>query len=534
MIDRSRPGGRSHRSDLWIGLFCLLAVCARIPTPERFLLDGDWGHQMAGANQIMAGEHPFIDFKSTYGPLTFYASALAQVLAGQRPIGEMALVITGYVIAYVVLFRLFWSASGRRAVAVVVLILALVLMPRLYKYYIVMGPALTLAASWRYVDTRNRRSLWALAAAVALSGLYRPDLGAAAALAAAVVVAVGARTAPQRIRCLAGLAGAILVCASPWLLCAVVRGGLGRYLHQSSYGAARHAAGMVLPLPGLRLQQSLLSLQSGIVLCFVGFHLLPVLCLIVLAVRRGELSARAQRTKILATVVLAQGLLIKSMVRTPHNHLLQLIPISLVLASWLAGLALSGLRAGGKWQRRGAMTALGLITAFGLLAMVVTLVALGGNGLGANSLAVLQSAGIYGAPRDAVLDHMARLDAHGWGPSALRYVRAHTAPTERLLVIPEPLTNFYYFADRRFAGGQPMVAPGYFSTAEDQREMVQRLSREEVALVIDMPGFELDDLEERKPESFAPILWTYIRHNYERAQAFGPVVIMRPVRRSGH
>jgi hypothetical protein len=80
----------------------------------------------------------------------------------------------------------------------------------------------------------------------------------------------------------------------------------------------------------------------------------------------------------------------------------------------------------------------------------------------------------------------------------------------------QPLrTDLYYFSDRRFAGGQPNVGPGNCSTEEEQIEMVDRLSREDVALVIDIPGFAVDSLETRRIERFAPILWRYLGESFK-------------------
>src|SRR6516225_7085371 len=62
----------------------LLSILFRTPWPRQVIGDSDAGHQLAGALQIARGGHPFADFRSTYGPLTFYVSFVGQWLSGWR------------------------------------------------------------------------------------------------------------------------------------------------------------------------------------------------------------------------------------------------------------------------------------------------------------------------------------------------------------------------------------------------------------------------------------------------------------------
>ncbi len=322
-----------------ITVLCVLWIGGRLPDPAVFLADPDWGHQTAGANQILLGEHPFIDFRSTYGPLTFYASALAHVLSGGRVVGEMALVVLGYALAYVLLFRLMRIAAHTARVAWPVTVAALILMPRLYKYYIVLAPALTLTAAWAHVDRPGGRTVWALGFAIALAGLFRPDFGAFAALTGIAAVALRPAPGPAvRLWRILGLLGAVLACATPWLLWVGVRGGLGEYIADSIVGAPRHAAGMALPLPVLHGPESTHAGATALLAAFVFFAVLPLAAVVVLLFRRVAVDV-GERARVLTLVVLAQATLLQAAHRSEVQHLLQAIPASFVLVAWLIGVA---------------------------------------------------------------------------------------------------------------------------------------------------------------------------------------------------
>jgi hypothetical protein len=68
--------------------------------------------------------------------------------------------------------------------------------------------------------------------------------------------------------------------------------------------------------------------------------------------------------------------------------------------------------------------------------------------------------------------------------SLARYVRACTAPTDRLLVTwfaPE----LYYYTDRAFAGGQLFWFDGYHDSPADQAKTIEILRRQSVPVIID-------------------------------------------------
>jgi hypothetical protein len=102
--------------------------------------------------------------------------------------------------------------------------------------------------------------------------------------------------------------------------------------------------------------------------------------------------------------------------------------------------------------------------------------------------------------------------AHGSMAGVLgRYVHDCTAPTDRLLVtayVPE----MFFLSGRGFAGGQPFFLAGFFSTEQDQRLTITRLSQESVPIAIRYTRTD-DDFQ----EGF-PLVDAYLRERYSTAR----------------
>jgi hypothetical protein len=514
------------QSPIVIGLVALLSllwISFKTPDPLFFMADPDGGHQLAGANQILLfGEHPFIDFRSTYGPLVFYMSALGQLLSGGRIIGEILLLIIGYTIAYVLLFKLLWKASRRLEVALFFTALALFLIPRIYKYYIVLGPVLVLFLAWNYIEKPSKISLWLMAFAIAVTGLFRPDFGLYSAVCG--IVTVASRPAPMRTviaKRLLSLIGAIVACASPWLLWALFNNGLGNYFYDSLLGAPRHAAGLALPTVNLQLEGSLFSPENGKFLLLKFFWLQAILLTVFLIVRRKHFVEQAWR-QIFSTSVLASLAMIQASHRADYSHLLQAIPISLVLCAWLVGLAIDQLRKNSNLQRF--FAALGLSTLTAISVLLISLNWQINSSTQFNPSHLLDSFQVYSRSKESFLNEMEEKYPGNWYSATVQHIKTCTQPSQRILAIPF-LTTLYYLSDRGFGSGQMLFAPGYFSTSNDQLRSIERMNQQEVAMTIEIPGYKYDNRDDRQIEQYIPLVAHYLRKNFVEIEQIKPVVI---------
>lgn len=494
-----------------VGAVCLVWSLGRLPSPRAFLTDAEYGHQLSAALQILRGEHPFVDVRSTYGPLRFYTSALAQVLSGHRILGELALDAVAYAAAYVVLFRLLLRASGSVAIALVLEACALILMPRTHKYFVVLMPLVVLWSAWRYADRPDATTLRRLALAVVLTGLFRPDFGVYGAFGATAGVWVHpADDWRARGRRVLALVAALLAWTSPWLLWLAVHGALGEYLLDSSVGAARHAAGMSLPFPTWETPGLVPGLSA---LAFGLSGLLPALAVGVLGLDRARITAEERRL-LPPLLVLAQCTLLQATHRSDFQHLLQSVPVTFVVVAWLAGRA---------WRLGGIGGAIGLAT-LGCWAAVMVAAVPAQPWRVVGPRALVARLRVFAETREEYLHALAADAGDAAFPSAVGYIRACTEPDARVLALPA-LASVYYLSDRSFAGGQIALQPGYFTTEADQRRMVARLSTENVPVMIEAVGYVLDGRPDRAGLTFAPIVADYLEANFVEVGRFGSIAV---------
>lgn len=506
-----------------IGMFILFYLLAKVPNPEYFLSDPDGGHQLAGAMQILSGEHPFIDFRSSYGPLTFYASAFGQILSGNRIIGEIILIVAGYLTAYLLLFILFYKVSRKLSISVIYLCLALMLMPRFYKYYIVLGPILTLFSVWKYIDNRSTKSFVLMSFAIVITGLYRFDFGIYTALCGiTTIILINMRQNIRKI--LKPMYMLLLVTvglASPWLLWALYKGGLANYLVDTLSGILNQSEGLSLPFPYYTFDESVISNTNITFGLFVFYNTIPVTSLGVLFALRDKLNQNI-KYKIITTIILAQLTLMQAMHRSDIGHLLQSIPISFVLLAWLFRVTTqSYLKVTRKNRKRLAAC------------IVFFIVVVGANVVLSKNLHMLPEKNVKNVfinlksligKNDEITEFVRGSNPENEYVRVIDYIKNNTYQDDNILAIPF-FPSFYYFAGRKFGGAQMLLAPGYFSLENDQKKMVNRLMRDNVSLIVEIPDFSYDGLENRKIYKFASIVSEYIDTNYKQVSRIGRFVI---------
>jgi type II secretory pathway component PulJ len=102
---------------------------------------------------------------------------------------------------------------------------------------------------------------------------------------------------------------------------------------------------------------------------------------------------------------------------------------------------------------------------------------------------------------------------------ASAYLRRCTQPSDRIFM-GENLPEVFYFADRPFAAGQMRYFSNFYSSSGQQREAIDRWSRQIVPIAITQAGARFD-------AEFAveyPLLADYLRTHYRKA---GSMVIER-------
>ena len=174
--NKAREDRRSISNDAWV-----LALVFILSWGFRFLsttgFHNDHYMHLAWANQVLAGELPVRDFVDPGMPLTYLASAAAQLLFGRGAWAEAVLSFTLLSAGAALTCYLAKRASGSLLVGLIAALVQIVIAPRLYSAPKIVLPLLAVWAFWRYADRPSRRSLAILAACTATAFLVRHDHG---------------------------------------------------------------------------------------------------------------------------------------------------------------------------------------------------------------------------------------------------------------------------------------------------------------------------------------------------------------------
>ena len=239
--------------------------------------------------------------------------------------------------------------------------------------------------------------------------------------------------------------------------------------------------------------------------------LLPVAAMVALVLTRRQPSPEIRGVVAMAIVTaLAMNV---SMLRDPLDTRIRdvVVPAALLL-SYLGGLAWSAAGAG---RYRYAQRALVLA----VLAMVVGSAA--SVGAATSALEHTQIArGVAGVRERArtIRRRFAPPDQRT-GPRSpvyqpvIDYIVRCTPPDARLLTLTFAPELFFY-TGRGFAGGQATLSPGYFSSDSDTKLMLQRITAENVPLVI------LDSQTEREMLDGYPRIAAHVTAHYREAERF--------------
>ncbi len=488
------------------GAFLLVWLLLSVPIVPDLPRDSGLGFQLAVGQQILAGEHPFIDFHISYGPLAHYSSALAQYLAGGRLLGECLLDVVGNAIAYGALCCLLFRTKNRPIVSLGFAAIATLSMSRLWKYFVVLGPVLGLLCAWIYGSQPNRRRLCLLAGSVALTGLLRQDLGVFTFLCGMVAVVYTAKAESRRIsRALGEFCGLVVLAASPYLLWIAWKGSLQAYLVDSVRIGITVSSGLSLPFPPFHWQDPWFSAPNQLPWLYSFFFLQPVIGAVVYATTRNRMGAD-ERLRWLTTLVLSSLCLMQATHRSDLHHLLQAIPLTFVLMA----MVFRALR-----ENQGNRIALGGSFVWLLLGTFTMFLLLQKAPRPRPGLwPHLEKISVYARSKDDFLTYY--LERYGNNPrvAVAHDVRRCTVPDERIVALVF-CPQIYYLSGRPAAAGLLVTAPGWYDSPEDQRSDIAKLEEHAPPIFVNMEGYAFDRMPERTLAETHPLLWARIERSFE-------------------
>ncbi len=187
LSDNKIQNRRRIPTDAWV-----LAAVFIVSWAFRFLsttnFHNDHYMHLAWANQVLAGELPVRDFVDPGMPLTYLASAAAQLLLGRGAWAEAVLSFTLLSAGAALTCYLAKRASNSLLIGLVAALVQIVIAPRLYSAPKIVLPLMAVWAFWRYADQPWRRSLAVLAVCTAVAFLVRHDHGVYIWVAASVLL----------------------------------------------------------------------------------------------------------------------------------------------------------------------------------------------------------------------------------------------------------------------------------------------------------------------------------------------------------
>lgn len=434
---------------------------------------------LAKAQQVLYGDWPIRDFFDNGRPLTIAASALALHLSGGTLLGEALVTITAISLGVALVFALTTALTGSRLLAAWAAFCTMALEPRLYNYGKILLATLGLWLAFRYVDRPTPRRAALIGICGGLAFLIRHDLGMyLAVLATGTFLVTPEAAAVRRLKhaLLAILVAALLV--APYLGYLASIGRLGGTTTGGGATFLDVAWRATLSFTFLGAAWAPWSIEGAQQWIYAAFLAAPLVALATVVVRRGRLDLPARKA---ATLAVFSGTLVVFLVRgNLDSRLPDVAAASFVLIAWLVG---TGLRARPtrvpEWLPAAAAVAL-------LCTITIAASELGGNpvrrflhylrllpGSVTTEAALLDGNPVAWWEQDGVTDVR----------GVARWLRECAPPTSRVLVFGY-YPDIVFFSRRPFAGGQPFLHSGYFSTDAEQDLTVERLSREEVPFVV--------------------------------------------------
>lgn len=460
----------------------IAASCAFVATALfRYLalagFPNDQFEHLAGAQQMLFGEWPTKDFVDPGMPLTYAASAAAQLVLGRTLFAEAVLNAMAFGLAAACTVLAAYRLSRSLPIAVVTAALSVAMFPRPYAYPKLLVTAVGPLAIWAWMSRPTLRRMVGVALVVVLAFLFRYDYGAYLGVAAlAGIVIAPADGWRERVRRASIFCALVAILLAPYALYLDRYEGLTESVRDYVEYGRRHAD---------RTQLDLDELGTGPdARLFYGFHALPFVALACLVA--DWLRRRPSDGRVILPLAICAVLVNVGFIRDPLSARLADAAVPpLLLGAWLTGRA---------WR----MPNLGArVTAVTVCVVFIVLAADAIFAVGSTREQIdrtgLQSRGLRGIPsllRKQTEELEARYSPRQAPDARLLalvpffdYLDRCTTTQHRLLTTgyaPE----VYVYSRRLFAGGMKVFMQGYSQSAADQRRIISRMDREVVPFVL--------------------------------------------------
>ena len=462
---------------------CALTAALRFLAVVRFTNDEYIG--LAGAQQMLFGEWPTRDFVDPGLPLSYAASAAAQLVFGRTLFAEAMLTSLAFGLAAALTVVAARRLSGSLLLGLIAAVLEVAIFPRGYSYPKMLLYAAAPLVIWWFLTRPSLPRMTALAAFAQIAFLFRHDHGLFIGAGAATAVALageGVRSSRVMRRQLARFAAVSFLVALPYLVYIGINGGVIHYFVQGIRFSAAEAAenGLVIPPFGVREGLE----RNAEAFLFFLFYLVPVVAAAVLAFRwrrSADASAGAAIAPLIVIALLADRGFLRDELSTRLAD--AIVPVVL-LSAWLFGHIRTASRAGTR-----ALLYVAASVFFGVSACAMTTVG--------NTVEELNRASLFGGLQrmperflDRSADLHSRFSARQMPAGTARilvpffqYVDRCTSPDQRILV-PGFIPEVPVHAGRPFAGGRSTILPGYLDAPGERQPVLAAVERQNVPFMV--------------------------------------------------
>lgn len=472
--------------------FVLIWLLYLTPDPMYFAQDPDGGFFIAGAwQERVNGSLMQVDILSSYGPLSFKLRTISQLIFGDKPLAEIALVIAGYTLSYAIFFILVYRISGNQNIAFLLLVVGVICLPRYYKFLVVLIPVVACLTAWLHVSAPSLLNALALGGAISLAILFRHDYGFFASCVAIVSLIYAPSGGKSRfVYSIVALTSALLG-ITPWAYQLIYHNALSRHLSDIIAVTRTYNSGLGLPHPLLKPSDVKNFLAFAIVYSF------PIAAAI-LTYRYRDKHDRIGKAQAAVVITTAGVFLIQSMHRADYGHLIQSISAVLMAGALMWRMARSTLDN---------------------CLVIILLIACGLSGLINFQYPLRSPAYVISVLQNSFMDrsswrhHIIESRPESSVASVLRLLDC--LPSNRSISVFPFMPQLSYLGEKVFAGDTLLVAPGYFSSTEDQERMIRGLVRDQPLIVLWDETFVFDGSPDRNPKNTHGLLFEWVRKNMQ-------------------
>lgn len=489
--------------------------------------DNDHFMHFAYAKQVQAGERPLADFddmalQGAWPYPVYRISAAAQERFGNSLRTEAVVTIAAVALA-AALTMLTSAMVAPIAAAVLASAFTIIVAPTLYNYPKVLVLSAGAAAVVWYARSPGAVRVASLSAAAAVAFAFRHDLAVYLAVGTLAVLAAAARTWRDAVRHAFVYAGLTAAFMMPSLAYIHRHVGLVNHLRDSIEMSHSESARTRLDWPTFTLTDAggvvlapttwLSVEQNAVAWLYYVIRVLPAFAVLLVWLTRAEHREPGRRA---AVVALAAMLVLTSPILLRGNVAVRFGDIGPLYAPVLAATLGMALRR----RTREAVTPWLVRVACSAAILVPTLAAVWTVGYLRTQL---ETAGLSVSPKAAadrtaaIWAELGTLPAGYWSApnptsfvGAVQYLNRCTSPEDRVLVMPY-WPELLPLADRRFAGGRLSLLPGFRTTLEHQRRIVERWRQQQVPLVL----VDEEPVYAAAYESGVPMVHAYLVERYE-------------------